>query len=295
MKPIHFCKINDGYYDEITDSFINPIIEFLPDATIGPEIMPGAVNVLFYLEYEHHFNIPETKVFIPHGIADKGYRNFERMNQFDYIGISGPLWYEKILKTGIADNKIFINGYTKLDPLFQGKIVKNNAAGGDENKKLVLWAPTHNNSVEGLSSYPALAETLSKLPGGYELIESIHPAHKGGKQVTLQALADADIVIADSGSTLYSAWALGKQVIFPDYLVKEAVIKYDTFESYIYREGLGLHAESEEQLLGFVECGWNWSLDREVDTFIDGIFEPGLRGTSGLVTAEFLKKIAEDG
>jgi len=37
---------------------------------------------------------------------------------------------------------------------------------------------------------------------------------------TMQPLVDADVVIADAGSTIYEAWALGKPVIFPDWLGK---------------------------------------------------------------------------
>jgi CDP-glycerol glycerophosphotransferase (TagB/SpsB family) len=109
-------------------------------------------------------------------------------------------------------------------------------------------------------------------------------------------LVDSDIVITDAGSLIYEAWALGKQVIFPDFLVKKEIMKYlpNTFESYIYEKKLGLHAESEQELISLVnnECGI-YLTDKEVIRFIDGIFDVDLRGRSGFVTADYLRKICE--
>lgn len=108
----------------------------------------------------------------------------------------------------------------------------------------------------------------------------------------MQALVDADVVISDAGSLVYEAWALGKPVVFPDWLVKEGVFKHfpGSFEEQIYREKIGYHVETPEQLGPMVERALMSGITEREKKFIDGIFPPELRGRSGEVTANLLRR-----
>jgi hypothetical protein len=58
-------------------------------------------------------------------------------------------------------------------------------------------------------------------------------------------------VISDFGTMVYEAWALGKPVIFPRWAMDvETLINRNPLsaESYIYRNRIGLHPESLEEL-----------------------------------------------
>jgi hypothetical protein len=222
--------------------------------------------------------------------ADKNYRNAPRMQKFNYVFVSGKKWLDKMLREGIPGERILVNGYTKLDPIFQGKIKKT-----PSDKKRILWAPTHNTTLKTTGtacSYPALESFFKRIPKEFEVLVSLHPANKSGKSPTLQLLADADIVVADSGSTLYEAWALGKQVVFPSWLIKDKITKGTTFESFIFNHKLGFHADNESELKKMIEYGLNTPIATSVKSFIEGIFPTSLRGNSGAETAKLLRGIA---
>jgi hypothetical protein len=280
-KSINFlyCK---GPYASILDSFIDPICKHLDEYTKGGMVQ-DAINVSF-------FTGTQSEVFMSHGIADKNWRNAGSVEKFEHVFVSGPLWVEKLIEQGLDKNKIVIGGYPKLDPCFNGEHVKT-----PSDKIVVLWAPTHN-SLREVSSYPAFEEYLDKFPDDFEVISSVHPYHKEGKQKpTIQGLVDADVVIADAGSTAYEAWALGKQVIFPDWLIKDGICKRlkNTFEAQIFKNRIGLHANSFEELVDMAYSSAKEPLDMITEMFIDTIFPKELRGISGKVTAERLMAIAK--
>jgi hypothetical protein len=59
------------------------------------------------------------------------------------------------------------------------------------------------------------------------------------------------VVISDFGTMVYEAWALGKPVIFPRWAMDvETLINRNPLsaESYIYRNRIGLHPESLEEM-----------------------------------------------
>lgn len=284
MSIINFINVG-GPYKKIIDSFINPIIKYLPEAIVTTDAVPDAVNVTFFVEtYLHH--TAGTMVFIPHGIADKKYRDIEKVSRFDYICVSGPAWITKMISQGVPEQKLFVNGYTKLDPLFQGLDKRTITE-----KRRVLWAPTHT-STPGLSSYPLLKDFFARVSDNFVITTSPHPANSNDKMPTLDKLRDADIVVADSGSTVYEAWALGKQVIFPRWLIDLNRIASSTFEREIFTSNLGFHAKSEKELETMISTV-PLTLSQEVKTFINGIFPPALRGSSGQATAAILKTIKE--
>jgi hypothetical protein len=103
----------------------------------------GRVNVY----YSHRSQYPdaprdirdhEVGVFISHGIADKGWR--DRVgNAYEHVFVSGPGWSRKMAENHCPIRRIVEAGYTKLDPIFQGRV----DAPERDDRIRVVWAPTH--------------------------------------------------------------------------------------------------------------------------------------------------------
>jgi len=242
---VNFIMRTTGkFYENVLYSMVNPILLYLKDYSISDDCMKNAINVHFFNEQNDYYkklNIQGINVFISHGIADKNWRNYNRVKHFDYVCVSGGLWRNKLCNKGMDEKKILLTGYTKLDPIFKGEYIKK-----VNNKPKILYAPTHNLagwSIRGnASSYPKFLKYLDKLSKDFEILESYHPANNEG-QVTLQYLVDADIVISDCSSIIYEAWSLNKPVIFPDWIVKDYIMKTykGSFEDYIYKNQIGYH------------------------------------------------------
>jgi hypothetical protein len=281
MKRINFYVPSSGPYKSILDALIGPIQEYLPDFSAEKRVMPESINVGFFLVDKG------CQVFIPHGIADKNYRNADKVKDFDYVFVSGPAWVDKLVRQGFPQSKILVGGYTKLDPIFQGKY---KAAPRD--KPRVLYAPTHG-AIEEISLQGRFDNELKKLREFYDVIEAPHPAISKGN-VTMQVLVDADVVISDAGSLVYEAWTLNKPVVFPSWLLKKGVMKCfpGSFEDQIYWEEIGYHAWSSTNLLDCVKRAYLGGIDSKAGEFIEGVFPKTLRGNSGEETANLLRRVA---
>lgn len=295
-RKINFVVITDGeesiypIYAKTLQSFIGPIKLHLPESSISNKSIPRAINVHFIRQDDYRTMVDAkegTSVFICHGIADKHYWDGPLVSMFDYICVPGQLWHDKLFNEGVPIEKILTVGYAKLDPIFQGLTKK---TPGPRNR--VLWAPTHSNSP---SSYPGFLEYLDKFPADLEVIYSPHPYNKSNQMPTLQELTDADVVISDSGSLVYETWAIGKPVIFPDWLVKERVFRLYpySFEEKIYKEKIGLHSDNFQDLVSLVYHALDVGIDPRAKEFIDGILSPELRGKSGESIAKKLIKFAD--
>ena len=227
---------------------------------------------------------------MPHGMSDKGYHEAERLKTIRHLLYSGPLWKDKLVKQGIFTERIHIVGCPRLDPIFQGKIKR--LQGG---KARVLWCPTHD-AIEEISSYPEFGKQLTGLSGKYEAISSVHPAREDGGKTSLELLVQADVVLSDTSSLIYEALAIGKPVVLLDWLVKDGVFGKipGTFEEMIYRDGLCYHAASFEELPEVIDTALKNGIDKRTQEFIDGIFSPELRGNSGKMAAETLRRVANE-
>jgi CDP-glycerol glycerophosphotransferase (TagB/SpsB family) len=286
LKKMNFIYYSRGY-DNVLDSLIDPICIYLQEDEYQKtyDLDGTMLNINFFKE-----KTPRMGVFISHGIADKNWRNANSMVGYDYIFVSGMSWRDKLLSQRISKNKIFITGYTKLDPIFNGEYTKQTYE-----KPVVLYAPTHK-AIPNVSIAGRFEKYLSQLEDEYHIIVAGHPAINinNNNKPTLQALVDADVVISDCSSIVYEAWALGKPVIFPDWLVKDHIISIfrDSFEAEIYKKELGLHANNIDNLKECIHYSLNYPLEEAVIVFMEGIFPQKLRGASGKVTAETLIKIA---
>jgi hypothetical protein len=266
-------------YEAALNALIEPVRKHLPGSVVTHEPVQGAVNVRYFTKIPSH---QPDDVFVSHGIADKRWRTYSAIKLFPHIFHSGPAWQEKYLIEGCPADRLFQVGYAKLDPAFDGTLTR-----GDGPR--VLWAPTHRRA------WPYTYEDLEKIIRRLGVGISRHPQEAGPRACTLQALIDADVVIADGGSTLYEAWALGKPVVFPTWLMKIGrLILPKTFEQNLYHARIGYHAESELDLQRQIDLALANGITPAERDFIEGIFPTYLRGTSGKAHADALRYIEEN-
>ena len=291
-------------YPKVIEALATPIIKYLPEGSAGFTNFPArtGLNLRFFSERRIHEQgkhpVGPKDVFMSHGIGDKEYWNAEMIKGFSNVLVPGPAWKEKIEKGGYK-GRIFVTGYTKLDPLFNGGYKRNKYS-----KPYIVWAPTHGyyKTHKGRSSYPECLQLIKEIPNIYEKKIALHPAnkirHSRSKDVTLQELLDADVVIADAGSTLYEAWALGKPVIFPDWLCKWDILDRfgpENLEYQIYSKGIGYHAENMKHLVELIEVALAEGMREPEKEFMERIFPTNLRGKAGEASAKALLQISEEG
>jgi hypothetical protein len=299
-------------YDEMTqhkgnayryaiETLANPILDNFAacDAGYFEKPVPGpkekGINCRFFNStriFEHgKCSVGPHDVFISHGIGDKNYWIGKRIKAFEYAFCPGPIWKNRMRDTGYK-GEIFITGYTKLDPIFQNKYKKIK-----RDKPYIVWLPTHgySNKHKGRSSYPFFSKHINEIPDIYSFGNGMHPTtklHSNKKHIpTMQELVDADVVIADAGSTLYEAWAVGKPVIFPDWICKKDVMSHfspKNLEYQIYSKGIGYHAKDMKHMISLIEKALQDGMKDEEKEFIDGIFPPKLRGIAGKTAAKAL-------
>ncbi len=281
---INFVKEVTAYKNAL-DAIIDPIRKYLPESTVTPKSgVKGAVNFCLFIRS----HAPAPRVLMSHGAADKNYIKKDNADRFDWLFVPGPAYKEKHIKMGTNTDKVFVVGWPKLDPIFQGFITRS-----ESDKLRVLYAPTHN-AIKVVSIFPRFNGYLDKFPPEVEVINSPHPARKQDRMPTLQALVDADVVISDSGSMIYEAWALGKPVIFPDWLVKDGVVKRfkGSFEAKIYEQDIGYHARNFDHLLELVDEAVRDGVDNQVKAFMERVCPAEFNGKSGKTIAYILKELA---
>lgn len=285
MRPIVFVSDlmvhpQREVYRSALRAIADPVFAELPEATWSERPVEGALNVRFFTRTLDG----QSGVFIGHGLADKNYSHYHNVTGFEAIFCSGTTWHARYIEQGAPEDKLRITGFPKLDPLFNGTITRGNG-------KRTLWAPTHP------TSWPAVYRRLRGVIESLPLDIALAPHPQVSTQPTLQALADADVVIADAGSMVYEAWALGKPVVFPSWLVWGRrhlcrLVRPGTLEQDIYRRGIGYHAESSEHLIEQIHAARENGITEAEREFAEGILPTPLRGKSGRAYAEALRDIA---
>jgi len=282
-KPIVFLIGGGAAYGHIHRAHVEPILLHLRAGEISTGPKPGFTISLTWEKF------PQASAFMSHGLADKNWRNKEKLSGFKYVFVSGPAWREKLKKQGMDEARIFIIGYPFLDPIWPSRELE---------REFVIWAPTHK-AVASVSSDGKFSDALlAKLRGNFPFLYLGHPAVLGKASLTRDFLPKAKVVISDVSSVVYEAWALGIPVVFPDWIVKEGVLRSwpGSFEEKIYREGVGWHANSEEEIFHLVEHAYQTGeLGPKVVPFIEEIFPWELRGRSGKIAAEIIKELAHEG
>jgi len=271
--------VRRGNYEIVDRAHVEPVLKSLEGGEIAHEPSSTVLNVSLSWEV-----FPKADVFLSHGLADKNWRNADKMSGYDHVLVSGPAWKEKLGGQGMSPDVISVVGYPFLDPVWDLA----------RSRELLVWAPTHK-ATSDVTTEDRLSEALlDRLRKEFPLEIVSHPV--SSKRLSRDVLPRAAVVIADAGSTLYEAWAFGIPVVFPDWLVKEAVLKKwpGSFEATIYERGLGWHADSEEELIDLVREVWETGeLGTGVEEFMESILPSELRGCSGEVAARELKRLRE--
>jgi len=282
-----------SFYTNIMRSIVDPIRSHLADSTISEEATEDAVNVHFFHEKEYQFLAKierGTSVFLSHGIAAKNWRDAQHMRPFDYVCVPGPMWKQKLMSGGISEERLLVVGFPKLDPIFQGMLIKTITNG---QQKIVLYAPTHAKAFPECSSYPLFMDLIDGIPKDVVVISSPHPVHKSNQMPTLIELLNADVIISDSSSIIFEAWALNKPVVFPDWLVKAGILKNwpDSFTADIYRQNIGYHANTFKKFVESIYLALEHGIDQKAVAFIDEYFPRCLRGRSGKICSDKLQEL----
>lgn len=307
-KSYQFNVVYDVYsqhrgnaYIRAIESLANPIMKHLPKNATGFVNMPTVgYNLRFFSEMrinqQGKYPVGPYDIFMSHGIGDKDYWIASRIAKYKHALVPGPAW-EKKIKAGKYKGEIHVVGYTKLDPLFNGEYAREK-----RKKSYIVWAPTHGypGKHKGRSSYPQCMSLINEIPNCYEKTISLHPtsriSRKNKQDISMQELLDADVIIADAGSTLYEAWALGKPVIFPDWICKNDVMAHfrpGNLEYQIYDKKIGYHAKDMKHLIKLIDVALNKGMqDAEIE-FIENVFPSELRGKAGENSAKVLMKIAK--
>ncbi len=274
----------------------------LPDGSWrrAPKALPAMLNFALGIR-------TKADVLMSHGAADKLYLFMrddtgERMiNRFRHVFVPGT-WLKERLSSAegvtIPASNIHIVGWPRLDPLvLKQREVDERRARFSRPRPHVLWAPTHDFRKRGpeqdsTSTFPAFRPYLTALQKHCNVSVSLHPRNRWFKTPTEDLMIDADIVVSDFGTMVYEAWALGKPVIFPRWILADRVQTYlpGSAEAHIFEHRIGLHPNSPEEMLEMIQS--RPSVDVRVKDFLESYMPAELLGKSGAEVARTLVALA---
>ena len=299
-RPISFVLNDTQTYDAVQDQLFNLIDKHLPDPK--PErhrgYVKGDVNFAVFIR-------PESDVLMSHGVADKSYlwtadgQGRKLANRLKHVLVPGNWLRDRLLASPaikLGPDQIHVVGWPRLDMLVDEVPAPGRRLFG-EPKPRVLWAPTHNKRRRGetgrsTSSFPAFENYLRALSRFAWVDVSVHPRNRTDHTPTGASMPRADVVIADFGTTVYEAWALGKPVIFPRWLLADRIAEYlpGSAEAHIFRERIGYHPESFDELVDILKAGP--VITPDVEAFMNAYLEPAYFGCAGARVATVLQEIA---
>lgn len=178
--------------------------------------LEGHTNV--YLWGRSHFNSPrrEVSIYIGHGIADKGNWAYQAP-RFDLL--LAPNWF--IAHT--AGRKGFSAGIPMLDRWTEPRPHRGRQSG---DRIRVVYSTTinprpHVGNLSSIDQSQAWIDTMGSCDD-IDLVVAQHPSQSkrgpGRKALPIETIANADVVVADPGSHLSVAVALGVPVVVPSHL-----------------------------------------------------------------------------
>ena len=297
MKKINFLKTKKTNYENVRNNINSPILKYLnKNETIeSKRYKNNAINFTLFIR-DH------ADVIMSHGVADKNYfsmrvDNERLVNGFSHVLVPGPWLKRKILKlpgVTVPKENIHIVGWPRLDYLIE---LKNSLSLPiSKVKPRVLWAPTHDfkkrgSEKESTSSYPEFDKYSEEMRALFNYNLALHPRNRESKEPTAELLVQSDFVISDFGTMVYEAWALGIPVIFPRWILKDRIIKYtkNSAEAYIFKNNIGLHANSFEELVNMINERAPLGID--VCEFMEDYLPSELLGNSGEIIGSVLKSI----
>lgn len=304
---INFVLNGSKNYLGVQDRILMEIKKHLPEGSWRESIneyVEGCLNFTLFIA-------KEADVMMSHGLADKNYhwkrdRQRNRYNQVrrrSHLLVPGDWLKRRIVKSksiSFGENQVHTVGWPRLDTLLAESAEKSAVERSPTatRRPKVLWAPTHDFNKKGeeqvtTSSYPEFEQYLPILEEKFDVEVSVHPRNRRSKEPTEAHLLDADYVISDFGTLVYEAWALGKPVIFPHWIIGERIVKYlgRSAEAQIFRERIGLHASSISDLMDILSG--DPVVDDQVSLFMKEYLKPAYFGCSGKRVADLLLELAE--
>ena len=300
---INLMHTRNKHYLGVQEQILGAITRHLRpgefSTTVGKERVPGSLNFSLFIGHR-------TDVLMSHGLADKNY--FLRKdddgecisNRLEHLLVPGKWLKRRLLRSKsleIEAEQIHVVGWPRLDILLATQQEMPVVPREPGARPKVLWAPTHDWVKRGedevtTSSYPELMEFVPMFEKHFDFEMSLHPRNREEKQPTEVGLLDCDYVISDFGTIVYEAWALGKPVIFPHWLIGDRIKQYQgkSAEAHIFHERLGLHADSPQQVIDFVMDGAG--IDARTTAFMDLYLEPDYAGQSGERVASLLQSLS---
>ncbi|MGB7983405.1 MAG: hypothetical protein WCF36_21715 [Candidatus Nanopelagicales bacterium] len=299
-RPIHFVLDRAGSYQAVQSQLLDVIDPHLPDPKPArvAQYRPGALNFCLFIR-------PQADVVMSHGVADKNYlwssdgQGKRLANQRQHLLVPGQWLRRRLLESPaikLDAERIHVVGWPRLDLLI-GQVPGPRRRLLGTAKPRVLWAPTHNRRKRGetgrsTSSYPEFENYVRALSKFAQVDVSVHPRNRRDHTPTGASMPRSDIVVADFGTTVYEAWALGKPVIFPRWLLADRIAEHmpGSAESLIFAERIGYHPDSFDELVDILRSGPVVTPD--VSAFMADYLAPEYFGTSGARVAQVLTEIA---
>ncbi|MGH3424826.1 MAG: hypothetical protein ACRDO8_08865 [Nocardioidaceae bacterium] len=304
---INFSCTRARNYRQVQRQLMGRITRHLPDGswtTTRRTYVEGALNFTFFVDFE-------ADVLMSHGAADKNYHWRRTEDGTEYLNnvqrrtdllVPGPFLRERIVASDVLDldaEHVHSVGWPRLDLLIRRQDARRRAEREQpalqrwrqrRRRKRVLWAPTHDwvRRSTPVSSYPDFLPYVERLEQYFDVSVSLHPRNRRTNTPTRAPLLDADVVITDFGTMLYEGWVLGKQVIFPDWIIGEAMAYHcpRSSENKIFRERLGLHPDNFEAMMDMIEQGTG--LDERAVAHRDHYLDPLHHKHSGKRIADLL-------
>lgn len=298
-RPIRYVLDPGPSYEGVQSQLLDCIDTHLP----GPKpergsYDPDALNFSLFI-------LQRADALMSHGVADKNYLwtqdgQGERVaNQFSDLLVPGEWLKRRLVDSPTVKHdagSIHVVGWPRLDELL-AQVPKPSRGIFRDSRPRVLWAPTHDKRKRGdtrraTSSFPAFEKYLRALSRFAWIDVSVHPRNRTDRTPTGASLPRADIVVADFGTTVYEAWALGKPVIFPRWLLADRISEYmpHTAEAHIFGNRIGYHPDSFDEMVDIVKS--RPVITPDVTAFIDDYLDPQYLGRSGARVAEVLTELA---
>ncbi len=299
---INLVHTDSKNYAGVQQQILGAITRHLPPDDVSTSVgtlAPGSLNFSLFI-------LQPTDVLMSHGLADKNYflrkdtEGKHISNRLKHLFVPGEWLKRRLLAwpgLSVGAERIHVVGWPRLDALLAEQAAKPEAPRSPGTRPRVLWAPTHDYARRGEnndsnSSYPELLEFVPMLEKHVDLSISLHPRNRKNKKPTHDSLLDCDYVISDFGTIVYEAWALGKPVIFPHWLIGDRIKRHlgQSAEAHIFHERIGLHADSAQQMIDWVMDGAD--IDARTSSFMDDYLAPAHAGSSGKRVAELLQTLS---
>lgn len=298
-RPINFVLDRAEAYQMVQKQLLDLIDAHLPDPKPARgAYVDGALNFCLFIR-------PRSDVVMSHGVADKNYlwssdgQGKRLANQRQDLLVPGQWLKRRLLESAaikVEAEHLHVVGWPRLDGLI-GEVPSRSRRMLGESKPRVLWAPTHNRRKRGetgrsTSSFPEFENYLRALSRFAWVDVSVHPRNRTDHTPTGASMPRADIVVADFGTTVYEAWALGKPVIFPRWLLADRIADFlpGSAESHIFSERIGYHPDSFDEMIDIIRS--EPRITPDVRAFIDDFLDPRYFGTSSARVAQVLQQIA---